>query len=215
MKFPDELANPEPLTGCHLHRACQNGSVPIVQAMLDFGADINIKDSRDGVAPIAEACASGRIEVVKLLLSRGCELDVSSSLRNPMFSCIASSLYRNPVFARHAGYRDTDDAIAHLVETARLLIEGGIDLTACYIQQSMVDMDAAAFAYMFGRREIAEAIISTLYGHDERAAASAWAEAIEVAIGNAYSRQKFRRWRYPPRRGKNAGQKPPVGEYWA
>ncbi len=71
------------------------------------------------------------------------------------------------------------------------MIEQGIDLTACHIQQSKVDMDAAAFAYMFGRREIAEAVIFALYGNDERAMASAWAEAIEVALGNAFRREKL------------------------
>lgn len=183
--------------------------------MVDFGADINLKDSRDGIAPIADACAYGRIDVVRYLLSHGCEFDVSTSLRNPLFSCISSALYRNPIFATQAGYRNTDEAIEHLAEVARLLIEHGVDLSACYIQQSMVDMDASAFAYMFGRREVADAIITALYGHDERAMAGAWAEAIEVATGNAFSRQKFRRRRYPPTRGKNAGQTHPAGEFWA
>ena len=107
-----------------------------------------------------------------------------------------------------------DEAIEGLIKVAHLLIEHGIDLTACYVQQSMVDMDAAAFAYMFGRREIAAEVIGSLYGNDERAMAGAWAEAVEVALGNAFSRRKFRRWRYPPTRGKNAGKTPPVGEFW-
>lgn len=214
MKFPQELANANPSTGCHLHRACRNGSLPVVQAMLDFGADINLKDSRDGIAPLADACGSGRSEVVGYLLSHGCDLDVSTSLRNPLFACIASALYRNHIFATQAGYRDVDEAIEGLVEVAHLLIEHGIDLTACYVQQSMVDMDAAAFAYMLGRREIAGEAIGSLYGNDDQATAGAWAEAIEVALGNAFSRQKFRRWRYPPTRGKNAGATPPAGEYW-
>ncbi len=140
---------------------------------------------------------------VSYLLSLGCELDVSTSLRNPLFSCIA-------------GYRgDRDEPRERFAIIADLLIDRGIDLTACYNQQSMVDMDAAAFAYMFGRRDIAKRVITTLYGHDERFAAGAWAEAIEVALGNAFSRQKFRRWRYPAKRGKHAGWTPPPGEFWA
>lgn len=202
MKFPAELANDDPAIGCHLHRACRWAELKVVQAIVELGADINLKDSRDGMAAVEAACGGGRVDVVSYLLSLGCELDVSTSLRNPLFSCIA-------------GYRGSgDEPRERFASVADLLIHRGIDLTACYNQQSMVDMDAAAFAYMFGRRDIAQRVIATLYGHDELLAASAWAEAIEVAVGNAFSRQKFRRWRYPPRRGKNAGRTPPPGEFW-
>lgn len=202
MKFPAELNNDDPSTGCHLYWACRGGNLQVVQAMVEFGADVNLSNSRDGNAPIAAACSEGQIEVVSYLLSQGCELDVSTSLSNPMFACIA-------------GYRGLRyEPRERFLVAANLLIEKGIDLTACYNQQSMVDMDAAAFAYEFGRTDIAEAIINKLYGGDERFVASAWAEAIEVAVGNAFSRQKFRKWRYPPKRGKDAGRLPPPGDYW-
>lgn len=214
MKFPEELTNADPSTGCHLHKACERGNLEVVQAMVEFGADINLKDSFDGIAPVASACGDGRVEVVSYLLSLGCALDVSTSAANPLFACIASSLYRNATFADRAGYKSVEEVREQLAEVARVLIGHGIDLTACYNQQSMVDMDASAFAYMYGLTDIAEAVISELYGDNERLAASARAEAIEVAVGNAFSRQKFRRWRYPPTRGKNTGARPPAGEYW-
>lgn len=76
----------------------------------------------------------------------------------------------------------------------------------------MVDMDVAAFAYMWGREDIAAMVIAALYDHDERLSASAWAEAIEVALGNAFGRQSFRKYRYPPTRGVDAARAP--GECW-
>ena len=214
LKFPNELNNDDPSTGCHLYWACRGGILEVVQAMVDCGAEIDLKNSRDGDTPITGACAAGRVQVVNYLLSRGCELDVSSSTSNPMFACIASSLYRNPAFAEAEGYKNVDEVREGLAEVAGILIQHGIDLTASYNQPSMVDMDASAFAYMFGFRDIAEAIIARLYGNDERLASSARAEAIEVAVGNSFSREKFRRWRYPPTRGKNAGKEPPAGEFW-
>jgi hypothetical protein len=214
MKFPTELNNDDPSTGCHLYWACESGSLSVVQAMVEFGARIDLKNSRDGNAPITGACSGGRVEVVRYLLSLGCDLDVSSSLSNPMFACIASSLYRSATFAEAAGYKNVDEVRERLAKVASLLIQHGIDLTASYNQESMVDMDASAFAYMFGLSDIAEAIISNLYGDNERLAASARAVDIEVAVGYAFSRQKFRRWRYPPTRGNNAGVTPPPGEYW-
>lgn len=214
MKFPAEINNDDPATGCHLHHACGLGKLEVVQAMVESGARIDLKNARDGSAPIVRACSNGRIEVASYLLSQECVLDVSSSLTNPLFACIASSLYRNAAFAKFAGYKEVGEVRQRLIEVASMLIENGIDLTVSYNQQSMVDIDASAFAYMFGMEDIAEAIIRTIYGHDKRLAASAWAEAIEVALGNACSRAAFRRRRYPPTRGKNAGARPPMGEYW-
>ena len=202
MQFPAELNNPEPSTGSHLGWASRWADLQVVKAMVEFGADINLKDSRDGIAPIASACSGGHVEIAKYLLELGCELDVSASIRNPLFACIVG----------YGGARD--EPRERFAVIADNLIASGMDLTACYDQQSMVDMDASAFAYMWGRRDIAASVITKLYGYDERLVASAWAEAIEVAVGNAFSRQKFRRWRYPPTRGKNAGATPPEGEYW-
>lgn len=201
-KHPDQLDNPTPVLGRHLHEACGHGALNVVRTLVELGADINLRDSGDGVAPIVWACQGGHVEVARHLLSLGCELDVSESVRNPLFACVVG----------YGGQRDEPRERFEVI--ANLLIEHGLDLTACYNQQSMVDMDASAFAHMWGRHDISEAVVAALYGHDERLAASAHAEAVEVAIGNAYSRQKFRRLRYPPRRGKNADAPRTPGEFW-
>lgn len=107
-----------------------------------------------------------------------------------MFACIASSLYRNAAFAEREGYKNVEEVREGLTEVASVLIDHGSDLTVCYNQPSMIDMDASAFAFMFGVREIAEAIIAALYGDDERLAAGARAEAIEVALGNCVQPRK-------------------------
>ncbi len=214
IKFPEELNNPDAILGCHLHDACGVGDLDCIKAIVDFGGDINLKDDRDGVAPIGRACGIVSVEIVKYILSLGCELDVSTSLRNPLFGCIASILPRNDYYGKSAGFADRNEVSAAMLEIAHLLIDHGIDLTACYIQQSMVDMDASAFAFMMGQVEIGEAVITALYGHDVRLAAGARAEALEVAVGNGWSRQKFRKRRYPPKRGKDNDALPQEGEFW-
>lgn len=188
--------------GTWLHLAAWNGNLDIVKLLIASGMDVNILDREGHRTPLEPACAQGQVEVVRYLLDHGAVLDTSSSMSNPLFACIG-------------GYRGAqDEPRERYLTIARLLIDHGIDLTACYTQTSMVDMDAAAFAYEFGRRDICDLIIQTLYGHDERSASGAEAEAIEVALGNAHSRETFRTWRYPPTRGKSAGQTPPPGEYW-
>ena len=202
-RFPEELTNNAPVVGCHLYGACFRGDLTVVQALVELGADINLKDGRDGLAPISAACGQGHVPIVEYLLSLGCELDVTTSLRNPLFACIA-------------GYRGGDDEPRErFLAIAEMLIGHGIDLAACYIQPSMIDMDASAFAYMFGRSDIARSVIGRLYGHDARLESGAWAEAIEVALGNAFAKQKFARWRRPSKRDRRSDCLTPDGDYWA
>lgn len=189
--------------GTWLHHAAREGKLDIVRLLIARGLDVNALDGHGEQTPLARAATAGEIDVVRYLLNHGAVMETGASVSNPMFACIVG----------YGGIRD--EPRERFVPVAKLLIERGIDLTACYVQQSMVDMDAAAFAYMWGREDIAELILKALYGHDERQLAGAWAETIEVALGNAYSRQKFRKWRYPPKRGRNAGQTPPPGEFWA
>lgn len=185
--------------GTYLHYAASSGAEAIVAHLLDLGLDVNVRD-REGRTALCSAASQGCVDVATLLLDRGAAMDVSESIRNPMFACIS-------------GYRgQRDEPRERFLTVAELLIARGVDLTACYIQQSMVDMDATAFAIEFGRTDIAEAILRALYGDDKRLTEGARAEACEVALGNAYSRERFRKWRYP---SKRAALLPPPGEFWS
>ncbi|MEL7189308.1 MAG: ankyrin repeat domain-containing protein [Pseudomonadota bacterium] len=196
-----------------LYWACDYGRVALVKSLVKMGANVNQRDEREGLSPINAACGAGHPEVVRILLDAGSELDISTPIRNPLFSCISSMLFGyQPAFERSG--RTRDENFECLFRCAKLLIEAGIDLSATYNTQAKVDMTADAFACMYGREDIAALIIDELYHEKPNLHASAWAEAREVAIGNAWSRQKFRRWRYPPRRGKNRNWRPPLGEYW-
>jgi uncharacterized protein len=188
--------------GRWLHYAASKGKLEVVEKLLAMGADVEALDRSAERTALVDACAFGHFEVVQLLLDRGASLDTTASVSSPLFACIA-------------GYRGSaDEPRERFAHIARLLIDRGIDLMACYTQSSMVDMDAAAFAVMWGRSDIAAMVIETTYGHDERLSAGAWAEAIEVALGNAFSREKFRKARYPSRTAKIAGLAPRTGEYW-
>ena len=91
------------------------------------------------------------------------------------------------------------------------------DFSLCKSSLECVEAEGQAVlngAYYEATQEIAKDIVAALYGHDERLTAAAWAETIEVALGNAFSRQKFRKLRYPSKRGKSADQLPPTGEFW-
>lgn len=198
---PDQVAAFIPFGGgTWMHYAASSGAAAIVAHLLDLGLDANVGD-REGRTALCSAASEGHIDVATLLLDRGAAMDVSESIRNPMFACIG-------------GYRgQRDEPRERFLTVAELLIARGVDLTACYIQQSMVDMDAAAFAIQFGRTDIAEAILRALYCDDERLIEGARAEAEEVALGNAYSRERFRKWRYPSKRA-DPTTLPPPGEFW-
>ncbi|HYI63393.1 MAG TPA: ankyrin repeat domain-containing protein [Allosphingosinicella sp.] len=174
--------------GTYLHYAASHPSVAIVKALVDIGFEINKPGSLDGDVALTNACAAGHYEVARYLLDHGSVMDVSLSIRNPLFSCISGYV------SHEAPPRET------FLTVARLLLDRGIDAGARYTSKTMVDMDAIAFAWMWGRRDIARMIAEHLQGEKEAAITRALAEAETVAVGNATSREKFRRERYPPRR---------------
>ncbi|CAG9461369.1 unnamed protein product [Pedinophyceae sp. YPF-701] len=62
-----------------LHLACMQAAervVPIVEELLDAGADMTACDGRTADTPLHHACKSGRPETVRLLLQRGVAVDI-------------------------------------------------------------------------------------------------------------------------------------------
>jgi ankyrin repeat protein len=56
-----------------LHLAASEGNIHVVQALIGFSVDINIRD-RWGGTPLADAVREGQLKVGELLRSRGAEL---------------------------------------------------------------------------------------------------------------------------------------------
>ncbi len=52
-----------------LHYACEKGSLDVVELMLKYHAEVNLKDHQ-GRTPLTEACRHGHSEIVELLLRR-------------------------------------------------------------------------------------------------------------------------------------------------
>ncbi|KAG7467412.1 hypothetical protein MATL_G00153400 [Megalops atlanticus] len=57
---------------CALHEACARGWLPIVQNLLQHGADINCS-AQDGTRPLHDAVENDHLDVVRLLLSYGAD----------------------------------------------------------------------------------------------------------------------------------------------
>jgi hypothetical protein len=173
-----------------LHLAADNNNVSALKYLLSAGWNVDETDTRNEHTAIDVAARAGHLSAVKCLLDAGASMDTRTSLANPLFGAISGSVHVNATFAPPTG-----EAPA----IVRLLLERGIDATACYNTRSMVDMDAAAFAWMMGARDLAFLILDHIYGDDAWTKYWALLEAREVSFGNAGQRIEFRRWRYPPR----------------
>ena len=55
-----------------MHWACSNGSIDLVERLLQHGADVDAVDN-DGVTPLMRASFGGHLRVVQLLLTRGAD----------------------------------------------------------------------------------------------------------------------------------------------
>lgn len=148
--------------------AAAHGSLDTVRTLLDLGFDVNKGDRYDEGKPISDAAREGRPDVVAYLLSQGAVLDTSLSVRNPLFAAISGG---TPKADRSP-------------EVVKLLLEAGIDSKVRYNSKTMKNMDALAFARMWGKMECARMIALWNANGDEALAKEALVEAERIAYAN-------------------------------
>lgn len=133
--------------GTWLHVACSFGNLELVTALVEMGADINVRSGVFGGSAINEAASKGHRSIVQYLLEQGAQLDTSDPERNPLFAAI------------YGGHK----------EIVALLVSAGINCQIKYTGQSMKDMDAYAFAVERGQKDIASYLESQGCRHGQRA----------------------------------------------
>jgi ankyrin repeat protein len=62
-----------------LHEFSADGNINAISFLLSYGADINVKSSRDSMTPLMCAAQNGRISAVKFLLSRGADVNLKNN----------------------------------------------------------------------------------------------------------------------------------------
>lgn len=105
---PAELAARRRLAD--LARACQNGDLDQVRALLDSGLDTDARDSFDRT-PLIHAAFAGQLAVVELLLARGASVDAENLQRRTAlvlaadqgYSAVVEALLRAGADPDHAG----------------------------------------------------------------------------------------------------------------
>lgn len=163
LKHPEQSDVFTPFAGgTWLHYAARESTAEIVEVLLNLGLDPNRGDRWEGRLPLTDASRSGDVAKTKCLLDNGSRIDVSTSVRNPLFSAILGG---SP-------------------EVTRLLLERAVDSRVRYDSETMKNMDAVAFAIMQGEHEIAHIIALHNAGGDEVAADTAMAEGLKIAHEN-------------------------------
>jgi ankyrin repeat protein len=71
-----------------LHYACREGNIEIVKLLLDFGADIDAKNSYSTIYPIFDTLSSKKLDntllIIELLIDKGADKDVVDSFGNTL-----------------------------------------------------------------------------------------------------------------------------------
>lgn len=124
--------------GSWLHRACNEGQLPIVKYLVENGADVNLVGGLTSAGPIADAVSGGNIEIVKFLLSHGAALDVNTTDRNALFWAISYDR----------------------VDIAELLLRAGIDPHVIYRSVTGKLKNALSYAQERGRKEIERLLLT-------------------------------------------------------
>lgn len=166
------------LHGTWLNKAASYGQFEILKYLLGIGLDPDMKDNRYGRRPINEASTKGHLEIVRFLLERRVKLDTHASIANPLFGCIAG--YAGDQHPVHG----SDTPPENYLEIAKLLLDHGIDYDVRYNTETMKNMDAMAFACMWGRQDIAQLIAERKAGGDTNEVKRLLAEADQIAEEN-------------------------------
>ena len=58
-----------------MHYACRNGSVEILNRLIELGADINAKND-DEMCPVHIACKDGHVDVLNRLIGAGADINI-------------------------------------------------------------------------------------------------------------------------------------------
>lgn len=154
-----------------LHDAASHRSLKVLRHLVERGGNVNVVSSKEGETPLVLAASSGIPEKVRFLLDNGAILQTGKSIQNPLFGAISS--YTSP--------RGRGLPKENYTQIVKMLLDAGIDATVRYNSDTMIDMDAMAFAWMWGRQDIARLIAEHLYPDDKVAQQAAIERARAVA----------------------------------
>ncbi|MDR3180215.1 MAG: ankyrin repeat domain-containing protein, partial [Holosporaceae bacterium] len=119
-----------------LHYAAENGSVAVVNVLLDRGADVNGKDYRAffqkaSCTPLHLAVENGHLEVVNVLLAKEADVnDVDYEGRTPLY----------------------DAAKNGHVDVVKALLEAGADASKAITRYNKTPLDEAAETFLFKKK---------------------------------------------------------------
>jgi ankyrin repeat protein len=158
-----------PLSGGEvaLMRAVRLGRAEVVEALLDGGADVNVKEDGDESSALSVAAACGYPRVVRVLLARGADVNYGDKAghSNLMTAALAAGEYALPAEARLFLNPDAEslEGISpgsvprgDRLEIVRLLVEAGAELNTTAAD---CGLNALMGASMLGDAEVARMLL--------------------------------------------------------
>jgi ankyrin repeat protein len=158
-----------PLSGgeAALMRAVRLGHAEVAEALLDAGADINVKEDGDESSALSVAVAVGAPRVVRLLLARGADVNYGDKLghSNLMTAATAAGESSLTLDARLFLNMDAEsvEGLSHgsvsrggRVEIVRLLLQAGADVN---LRADDCGLSALLSAALLGDAEVARLLL--------------------------------------------------------
>jgi hypothetical protein len=119
-----------------LHQASIFGSPEMIDKLIEFNADVNIKGPK-GMSPIFSAISKGKIENVKALIKNGADVNFKSKSKvNPLFYSIKKKKNEITELLKQSGAKEmTDDEIkAHnMTKIPKYILIGVVIIGAIWI----------------------------------------------------------------------------------
>ncbi|XP_076469024.1 uncharacterized protein LOC143299615 [Babylonia areolata] len=126
-----------------LHEASLHGHFQCVRTLLDYGAQVNIRNI-DGATPLCDASSKGNVDIVMLLLQNGANVNLPLTLHSPLHEAALNNRWEClEVLLAHRANPNVSDCFygtplhiaavrGHLM-SAEVLLRHGAKVNATYI----------------------------------------------------------------------------------
>lgn len=178
-----------------LHLASKQADLPMVQVLLEFGADLN-KADHEGRTPIHEAAFAGSLAIVQLLISKGGNYKADGKGQMPLYDAASNGhlevvQFLSETFPKPFGLKNGHTplhiaAVKGHLEVVEYLVQKGAYIKDCVTNQGSTPLQEAAGAVGIEERCLAVVECLVALGADPNMAdVDGWTPLMRAAnMGN-------------------------------
>ena len=136
---------PAPNAADQLYAAIRAGDTVRLRALVDGGADVNVKDRRGGATPLMHAAAIGSLEAMQLLLDKGADVNARNAAEATALMWAATDISKIRLLLDRGADINAASSLGHTVLQLAAMSDGSAEIVRLLLARganpSAVDKD--------------------------------------------------------------------------